>query len=258
MRRRLCRDMERETDSNPRLRPWQGRTLPLSYSRSADTFTYASRPPRQSISRHPLSLDPTAPFLYMVNPGRRSQVVKAEVCKTSTLRFKSGRASINPRCPATPDAHRQSKSAPRIPEQLRTFVAEVAHAIVGRSQTACSPGVHRSRRRWIACRPASWGAGLGHAMQRERGRRGHARALARSLRAAGGPRTDALAHFSTSCAPPWSLRRSDACPRPICLSLSRPLTEGRRRVPPGGSACSDKCNTHMTRRAIGLPRKDER
>ena len=27
----------------------------------------------------------------MIGPWRRSQVVKAEVCKTSTLRFKSGR-----------------------------------------------------------------------------------------------------------------------------------------------------------------------
>ena len=45
-------------DSNPRLRPWQGRTLPLSYSRSSSfekTVTHGSKPhqdawrPRRSL-----------------------------------------------------------------------------------------------------------------------------------------------------------------------------------------------------------------
>src|SRR5687767_12738355 len=31
-------------DSNPRLRPWQGRTLPLSYSRSPEPLPYHTAP----------------------------------------------------------------------------------------------------------------------------------------------------------------------------------------------------------------------
>src|SRR5207344_1374393 len=34
------RDWSGKRDSNPRLRPWQGRTLPLSYSRSPEPLTY--------------------------------------------------------------------------------------------------------------------------------------------------------------------------------------------------------------------------
>ena len=40
-------------DSNPRLRPWQGRTLPLSYSRSPERLKYHT---------HALSFNPTEHF----------------------------------------------------------------------------------------------------------------------------------------------------------------------------------------------------
>ena len=40
----LCRHKKKwsgKRDLNPRLRPWQGRTLPLSYSRSAELYYLA-------------------------------------------------------------------------------------------------------------------------------------------------------------------------------------------------------------------------
>ena len=40
-------------DSNPRLRPWQGRTLPLSYSRSSNfekTVTHGSKPHQDALA----------------------------------------------------------------------------------------------------------------------------------------------------------------------------------------------------------------
>ncbi len=54
-------DWSGKRDSNPRLRPWQGRTLPLSYSRScratattnSSTRPSAPRNPRRTHSRHP-------------------------------------------------------------------------------------------------------------------------------------------------------------------------------------------------------------
>src|SRR6266568_2747920 len=49
-------------DLNPRLRPWQGRTLPLSYSRSVPSVysTYALRAKRQKLTAP--ALGPAIPF----------------------------------------------------------------------------------------------------------------------------------------------------------------------------------------------------
>src|SRR5215208_6166729 len=39
-----CEQWSGKRDSNPRLRPWQGRTLPLSYSRSPEPLKYHTAP----------------------------------------------------------------------------------------------------------------------------------------------------------------------------------------------------------------------
>src|SRR5437773_4229669 len=53
-------------DSNPRLRPWQGRTLPLSYSRSRRTFklsqTYRAKHLRGLLRRRRVDVEPAAPL----------------------------------------------------------------------------------------------------------------------------------------------------------------------------------------------------
>ena len=91
------RDQRGKRDSNPRLRPWQGRTLPLSYSRSLRT-SYCSRwvepdssncappgglktstterrltaqHPRRFLRRHRVPEHPAAPF-QPAEPRRRA------------------------------------------------------------------------------------------------------------------------------------------------------------------------------------------
>src|SRR5215471_7707454 len=60
-------------DSNPRLRPWQGRTLPLSYSRSPESLNYHEGAVR---------LKPDA---IVDNTGRVERASRAEAQQTRTL-----------------------------------------------------------------------------------------------------------------------------------------------------------------------------
>src|SRR3954467_2682511 len=100
-------------DSNPRLRPWQGRTLPLSYSRPPVEVVIVPQPctaDNHHVLDWPLSVWYDAVFHASGSFPRSapSPSGKAEVCKTSIPGSNPGGASIlRSRIPAK-DVHRSS------------------------------------------------------------------------------------------------------------------------------------------------------
>ena len=142
--------MERETGFEPATS-----TLARSHS-TTELFPPSATfkiPTADAVRQAGRRLDPTGRVPYSQAEGRRSQVAKAEVCKTSIHRFDSGRRLQPPR-PAPSRCDRPRQRTPPSGRRSRSRTSETAY---GRRSAGTHPAIPAGGQPETRCLPAERG-----------------------------------------------------------------------------------------------------